>query len=193
LWDGTGTTIISAPVKDDWKASYLGQWHGAFVGDEAVFFNAGDTGGIGYGIKMTGASTATERNVTLSLWRRLSGTYLRLAVDAYNGVLLGQIATGFKTLFTAATDRTMTIQSGDHRLGFMGRSISTSIDLGPSASYSVTLTSNMGASTAVTFANAESSRRVITHSFSQLAGQFFNLTLTGSGLLYGWSVDGDIR
>ena len=193
IWDGTGTTMLSAPVKDDWKTSSVGVWHGAFVGDEALFFNASDTSGLGYGIKMTGASTATERNVTLSLWRRISGAYVRLAADTYSGVLLGQAAAAFFTLFAAGTDRTMTLQGKDNRIGFMGRSISSSLDLGPSSSYTATLTSNMGVSSAVSFANAESSRRIITHSFSQMAGQFFNLTLTGTGIVYGWTVDGDIQ
>jgi ribosomal protein S12 len=193
VWDGTGTTMLSAPVKDDWKTSSTGLWHGTFVGDEAVFFNAGDTSGMGYGIKMTGASTATERNVTLSLWRRLSGSYVRLAADTYAGTLIGQASAGFYTLFTAATDRTMTIQGKDNRLQSMGRRISATLDLGPSSSYTATLASNMGGSSAVTFANSASSRRIITHSFSQMAGQFFSITLTGTGTVYGWTVDGGIN
>lgn len=192
LWDGTGATMLSAPVKDDWKTSSAGEWHGAFVGDEAVFSNASDTSGLGYGIKMTGASTATERNVTLSLWRRLSGPYTRLAADSYNGVLLGQTAAGFYALFGAATDRTMTLQGKDHRVGF-GRSVTATLDLGPAASYSATLTSNMGDTSTVTFANAKATRMLVQQAFKQMVGQFFSITLTGTGTVYGWTVDGGLR
>lgn len=192
IWDGVGCTLLSAAVKDDWAASSVGLWHGAFIGDDVVFFNDGDTSGLGYGLKITGASTATERNVTLSVWRRLSGAYKRLASDTYAGTLLGQSASGFYTLFTAGTDRTMTLQSKDHMVGF-GRSVNAVLDLGPMSSYSATLTSNMGDTSTVTFTNSKSTRMLVTQAFKQMVGHFFSITLTGTGTVFGWTVDGSIR
>jgi hypothetical protein len=187
-WDGTGCTMLSAPVKDDWQTASVGEWHGAFLGDEAFFTNVDYTGDLAFSLKMTGVSTATERNVTMSVWRRITGHYDGVTADPYNGEFYAQKTTGFYTLYGSASDRTVTIQTKEYGGFRSGQTEKFALDLAPGATYAVTMTTGLGYTDTVTVTNTYDSRRLIYGNFAQLQGEYWSLTMVGTGTIYGWIV-----
>jgi hypothetical protein len=185
-WDGTGCIMLSAAIKDDWSAASVGEWHGAFIGDEAVFANASYTGNKAFSLKMSGVSTATERNITMSAWRVIGGHYDRIVADPFDGVLIAQMTTGFWELYGGATDRTVTIQTKEYGGFRSGQTEKIALDLASGASYAVTMSTGLGYTDTITIANTSSGRRMVYGNFAQLQGEYWSLTMVGTGTIYGW-------
>lgn len=191
LWrlSGRSVELLSAPVDDDWREAGGGAWAGAMVGDKMVW--ACDTGSAdkAFVLKMSGGDIFWGRTDQDS-----DGDYELFAPDPWNRRFFCQRSDGIYFFGGGTVDKTMTVATrefGDGRLTtLVGAVIEGSSDLDGE----VNVTGNHESLPSVQHIEGNGRGRTVCRlKFPALQGEYWRLSFTGTGTVYGMWLEVDGR
>ena len=187
-----GVHRVSGQVQDDWEAAAGGTWAGAVVGDR-MLWTCDD--GLG----------SSDKAFTLKIgqgaiqWGRTAQhstvyDYEMFAANPVNNVFIAATTEGLYTFGgDSDNEKTMMVISKLITVGKPSQPTTVVLDLSAGASGGLSLLSNFQALPPVTVSieNSDSQRRFISKNIQFSQGEYWRISYSGTGTLYGWWLGSD--